>query len=130
MSSICRLLIAATEKKRTAMFRYKHRLKSLDPDEQFQINQIHRNYVRSLPGKLDHASIVAVSLEKFSALDSEYRAATSDSSVIEKFLKCSLDFTAQHIYPGTCSGSAGSSGVYSSSPDSTTGATASSYPNS
>lgn len=82
VSSICRLLIAATEKKRTAMFRYKHRLKSLDPDEQFQINQIHRNYVRSLPGKLDHASIVAVSLEKFSALDSEYRAATSDSSVI------------------------------------------------
>lgn len=107
VSSICRLLIQATEKKRTAMFRYKNRLKSLDSGEQFMINQIHRNYVRSLPGKLDHASIVAVSLSEFSALDSARRdSAKSDSSVIEKFLKCSMDFTTEHICSGVSKGSA------------------------
>jgi hypothetical protein len=54
----------STDRKRIAMKRFKERLAQLTPEEAHIINRCHRRYVKTIPGKLDHASLVAVHLAK------------------------------------------------------------------
>ena len=46
------------------MKRFKDRLDQLTADEALTITRNHRRYVKTIPGKLDHASLVAVNLAK------------------------------------------------------------------
>ena len=48
------------------MKRFKKRLAQLTPEEAETVNRCHRQYVKTIPGKLDHASLVAVNLGKLS----------------------------------------------------------------
>ena len=46
------------------MKRFKKRLAQLTSDEAEAVNRCHRKYLKTIPGKLDHASLVAVNLGK------------------------------------------------------------------
>ncbi|XP_063681049.1 uncharacterized protein LOC134816235 isoform X2 [Bolinopsis microptera] len=70
--SICRMLTESTDRKRTAMKRFKERLTALSSEETDMVNRCHRRYVKTIPGKLDHASLVAVNLGKMRTLNSYY----------------------------------------------------------
>ena len=51
------------------MGRFKERVSTLNSEETKQVHRYHRRYVKSLPGKLDHASLVAVNLARMAGLD-------------------------------------------------------------
>ena len=68
------MLVSAesTDRKRTAMRRFKERLAALTGEETDMVTRCHRRYVKTIPGKLDHASLVAVNLGKMRTLNSYY----------------------------------------------------------
>ena len=57
----------STDRKRTAMKRFKERLARLTTEEADIVNRCHRRYVKTIPGKLDHASMVAVNLGRMNS---------------------------------------------------------------
>ena len=61
------------------MGRYQERVKGLSSEETKQVHRYHRRYVKTLPGKLDHASLVAVNLVRMVGLDNDQYSQSTGS---------------------------------------------------
>ena len=61
--------VLSTEKKRMVLSRYRSRCNSLSETEITAVNKSHRAFSKTIPGKLDHASIAAVHLQHMNRLD-------------------------------------------------------------
>ena len=61
--------VLSTEKKRIMLSRFRSRCDSLSATEMSQLKRTHRGFQKTIPGKLDHASIAAVHLHRMNRLD-------------------------------------------------------------